>query len=159
MPASNPSLIQAHADQLAAWGERLRAHRKALRISATAAAEAAGMSRVTWHRIENGEASVTVGAWLAAMSAMGLKWDIEGPQSTPARAPMSSIPLRVRISDYPELQRLAWQVHGTDELSPSEALDIYERNRRHVDEASMAPHERDLLGALRSVLGGRSRDV
>jgi len=35
--------------------------RKALRVSATVAAEAAGMSRVTLHRIEKGEPSVTMG--------------------------------------------------------------------------------------------------
>lgn len=117
------------------------------------------MSRVTWHRIENGEASVTMGAWLAAMSAMGLTWDLNDTASPASRPLVPSIPVRVKLSDFPELKRLAWQVHGTDELSPREALDIYERNRRHVDEASMAPHERDLLGSLRAVLTGRPRDV
>jgi transcriptional regulator with XRE-family HTH domain len=159
MPATSPPLIQAHADQLAGWGALLRTHRKALRISATAAAEAAGMSRVTWHRIERGEASVTVGAWLAAMSAVGLKWDLEGPPLTSTREQLTSIPVRVRLSDYPELKRLAWQVHGTDELSPVEALDIYERNHRHLDEPSMAPNERDLLVALRAALRGTPRHV
>jgi hypothetical protein len=117
------------------------------------------MSRVTWHRIERGEASVTVGAWLAAMSAVGLKWDLEGPPLTSTREQLTSIPVRVRLSDYPELKRLAWQVHGTDELSPVEALDIYERNHRHLDEPSMAPNERDLLVALRAALRGTPRHV
>jgi transcriptional regulator with XRE-family HTH domain len=36
---------------------------KALKVSATTAAEAAGMSRMTLHRIERGEPSVTMGAY------------------------------------------------------------------------------------------------
>ena len=54
----------------------------------------------------------------------------------------------VRLSEHPKLKELAWQVHGTDELSPQEALDIYERNWRHIDRASMEPAERAFLQAL-----------
>jgi hypothetical protein len=48
---------------------------------------------------------------------------------------------------------LAWQVHGTDELTPREALGIYERNARHLDMKAMEPGERELLDALRLALG------
>src|ERR1041384_7237232 len=47
MPARPPPTGAAIAVKLAALGERIRARRKALRISATTAAEAAGLSRVT----------------------------------------------------------------------------------------------------------------
>ncbi|MFG6415730.1 helix-turn-helix domain-containing protein [Roseateles sp. DC23W] len=42
-------------------GARIRAQRQRQRVSATHAAEAAGLSRVTLHRIERGEPSVTMG--------------------------------------------------------------------------------------------------
>ena len=63
MPARTPIIASAAAEKLIALGKRIRAHRKARRISATTAAEAAGMSRVTLHRIEKGEPSVTMGAY------------------------------------------------------------------------------------------------
>jgi hypothetical protein len=50
-------------------------------------------------------------------------------------------------------------VHGTDELTPVEALSIYERNWRHVEEQTLEPRERDLIDALRIGLGERGRVV
>ena len=58
-----------------------------------------------------------------------------------------------RLADYPQLQQLAWQVQGTDELTPTEALSIYERNWRHLDVQARAASERDLVDALRLALG------
>ncbi len=55
MPSASPSLDEALTRDLLTLGERLRAARKGQKVSATAAAESAGMSRVTWHRIERGE--------------------------------------------------------------------------------------------------------
>ena len=51
---------------------------------------------------------------------------------------------------------LAWQVHGTETLTPHEALDIYERTARHLDAQSMSADEQALWDALRLALG-RSR--
>ena len=59
MPAATPPVADPVAVKLAAIGRRIRAHRKQLGINGTTAAEAAGMSRVTLHRIERGEPSVT----------------------------------------------------------------------------------------------------
>ena len=39
------------------------------------AAEAAGMSRITWYRIEKGEPAVTMGAWMNAVTVVGLALD------------------------------------------------------------------------------------
>lgn len=72
--------------KLTALGQKIRSQRKALRITATATAEAAGMSRVTLYRIEKGEASVTIGAYLNAMAALGLDFDIT-PTDSPAAHP------------------------------------------------------------------------
>jgi hypothetical protein len=63
------------------------------------------------------------------------------------------IPVRIRLADYPQLNALAWQVHGTDAPSPTEALGIYERNARHLDAAAMQPEEQAFLQALRVGLG------
>lgn len=161
MPAKPPLLLDQSAARLQALGTQLRARRKALRVSSTAAAEAAGMSRVTLHRIENGEPSVAAGAWANAMAALGMKLvalnaedaDTAGDHASPADL-TEWIPVRVRLADYPQLKALAWQVHGTDTLSPLEALGIYERNARHLDTAAMSPAEQALLQALRTGLGG-----
>jgi transcriptional regulator with XRE-family HTH domain len=67
------------AARLAELGERIREHRKRLKVSAVATAEAAGMSRVTLHRIERGEASVTIGAYMNAVAALGLDLRVVDP--------------------------------------------------------------------------------
>ena len=119
------------------------------------------MSRVTLHRIEKGEPSVAAGAWGNAMAALGMSLlalnaevaHATGPEPAKGMDPPNWIPVRVRLADYPQLKALAWQVHGTDALTPIEALDIYERNARHLDTAAMSPAEQALLQALRMGLG------
>lgn len=163
MPAQTPFVPPAVADQLGALGRQIRAHRKALRVSATAAAQAAGMSRVTLHRIENGEASVTMGAYLNAMAALGLDFGLIAPAARTVDQPEHDmqgwIPARIRLTDYPQLKQLAWQVHGTDALTPAEALSIYQRNWRHIDQQALALRERYLIDALRLALAEDERDV
>ena len=157
MPARSPVVIDAAAQKLESLGQRIRAHRKALRISATAVAEAAGMSRVTLYRIEHGEPAVTMGAYLNALAALGLDFCIVTPPNPASNVSDDTrkgwIPARIHLSDYPQLKQLAWQVHGTDELTPVEALDIYERNGRHLDFTAMEPRERHLIDALRLAFG------
>lgn len=151
MPATNPDILDTTARQLRDLGKRIRARRKALNISATVAAEAAGMSRITWHRIEKGEPSVTIGAWANALNVIGLTLAVPGPDDNqPDRHDW--IPARIRLADYPQLQKLAWHVRG-EELNAREALDIYERNLRHIDMADMTETERQLLDALRKAFG------
>jgi len=161
MPAKPPLSTPQSTAQLQALGTQLRARRKALRVSSTAAAEAAGMSRVTLHRIEKGEPSVTAGAWANAMAALGMSLvalnaeDAHGTRPEGASGPdlPNWIPVRVCLADYPQLKALAWQVHGTDALTPIEALGVYERNARHLDTAAMLPAEQALLQALHTGLG------
>ncbi|MDH4234522.1 MAG: hypothetical protein OEV15_05265, partial [Gallionella sp.] len=57
------------------------------------------------------------------------------------------IPARIRLAEYPQLKQLAWQVHGIGELTPMEALSIYERNWRHLNAQALETHERQLLEA------------
>ena len=157
MPAKTPANPEAVTAKLGALGQQIRARRKKLRVSATTAAQAASMSRVTLHRIETGEASVTIGAYMNVLAALGLEFAILLPTDATSKEPKHDtknwIPARVRLADYPQLKRLAWQVHGTDELTPTEALDIYERNWRHLDLQAMELPERNLVDALRRALG------
>lgn len=158
MPAKAP-LTNATIDaSLQLLGMRLRERRKQLGISATVAAEAAGMSRVTWHRIEQGNPSVTMGAWMSAAAVLGMELESQVQQAATAPMPGADdhIPLHIVLADYPQLQGLAWHVRGTDAftLTPREALDIYERNARHLDLATMTTGEQRLLANLRQVLGG-----
>ena len=141
----------AVAEQLKRLGGRLRDERKRQKVTATAAAESAGVSRVTLHRIERGEGSVAMGAWAAAVDALGLALDLRGATADPT-AP--ALPARIRIDDYPQLRKLAWQLKGATELTPRDALDLYERAWRHLDPGKLEPREAALIRALSSALGG-----
>ena len=58
--------------QLADIGQLIMQHGKSFKITANAAAETAGISRVTLHRIEKGEPTVSMGAYLNVISALDL---------------------------------------------------------------------------------------
>ena len=135
--------------------------RKALRVSATVAAEAAGMSRVTLHRIEKGEPSVTMGAWANAIAALGLQLQLQEQATPQTRSTERSgwWPVRIALADYPQLKALAWQVHGTEHLTPVEAFDIYERNARHMDMPNLDTQEKALWQALQQAFGKRAAHV
>ncbi len=158
MPAKSPQSPAVVTEQLAALGARIRAQRKALRVSATALAEASGMSRVSVHRIEQGEPSVTMGAYLNVLAALGMTFSAtvvaDDASESAADDKAGWLPARVRLEDYPALQQLAWQVQGMDVLMPREALGIYVCNWRHIDEAALLPRERNLIDALRLAFGG-----
>jgi transcriptional regulator with XRE-family HTH domain len=153
MPARAPSMSKTAAGKLAALGAQLRAHRTALKLTATTVAEAAGLSRVTLHRIERGEPSVTIGAYLSVLAALGLELeviDVVAPRKK--RGP--AVPKHVRVADYAQLKRLAWQLGDVAVLTPRAALALYERNWKHVDTAAMDDTERALIRTLVDGLGG-----
>lgn len=150
MPASPPDLDPSSATVLADIGSAIRRRRKELGVSAVAAAEAAGISRVTLHRIEHGLPSITVGAYLRVAEALGLQLTVAAPSEAAAADRRGWLPARIRIADYPWLKQLAWQVQGPQALSPREALGIYERNWRHVDAQTLTAAEQDLVDALRA---------
>ncbi len=163
MPQKSPPLNEVTAARLCSLGAQMAQRRKALGVSATVAAEAAGMSRVTLHRIEKGEPSVTMGAWSNALASLGMQLqlqfqDNEATQTIPTER-SGWWPVRIALADYPQLKALAWQVHGTDHLTPVEAFDIYERNARHMDISSMGSQEQKLLQALQQAFGKRSSHV
>jgi transcriptional regulator with XRE-family HTH domain len=157
MPSSPPVSADHDLAQLKVLGAHLRAHRKSLRVSATTTAEAAGLSRVTLHRIEHGEPSVTMGAYLNVIAALGLSLPLPAQAAkleVPPRGQQPGcVPACVVIKDYPQLALLAWQVHGLDALTPQEAWDIYQRHGRHLDLAKLNTAERALIDALKQAYG------
>ena len=156
MPAKSPSVTKALERSLRHMGERLRDRRKALGVSAVAAAESAGMSRITLYRIERGEISVTMGAYMSLIAALGLHIDLSDGQDTKKKkkSPYSGkLPKTIRLADFKELKRLGWQLKAGTELSPKEALDLYERNWRHLDLKKMDAKEKRLLKSLLQAFG------
>lgn len=149
MPAPSPEIGPTAQKALRRLGERLRARRKELKLSAVVTAEASGMSRVTLHRIERGEPSVAMGAYLSVVDALGLVLELRDPTEKGDSPP----PLTVRPADYPQLKKLAWQLDPEVELSAAEALSLYERNWRHVDQAKLTAREQKLIKRLLASVG------
>ena len=143
--------------QLAEIGQLVRQHRKSFKITANAAAETAGISRVTLHRIEKGEPSVSMGGYLNVISALGLhlhltvKDDVESEADTEK---VGLLPVRIALADSPQLKELAWHVPGVDELTLIEAHSIYERNKRFLESESLSESEHELIELLKLAFEG-----
>jgi DNA-binding XRE family transcriptional regulator len=137
--------------QLAGIGHLIMQHRKAFKITANAAAETAGISRVTLHRIEKGESTVSMGAYLNVISALDLNLHLSAKTdmgNTANAGSVGKLPVRLSLSEYPQLKELAWHVQGVDELSLVEAHSIYERNKRFLDTENLSDTEQALIELL-----------
>ncbi len=147
--------------ELVTLGNKIRAQRKRLGVRAATAAEAAGMSRVTLYRIEKGEPSVAIGAYRNAMAVLGLELEVAPTRADDQESHAngrdrvgSKLPARIAVDNYPQLERLAWQRRTAAKLTPNEALNLYERNWRHIDHNAMDERERDLIKKLVEMVGG-----
>ena len=107
------------------------------------------MSRLNWYKIEKGEITVLLGAYLSAAHIF---------QQT-GGASEYWIAVRIHLSDCSQRRKFAWQVIDVDTLSPAEALDIYERNWRHLDESVLVDEGRKLINGLKMVLNSGVRSV
>ena len=137
--------------QLADIGQLIMQHRKSFKITANAAAETAGISRVTLHRIEKGESTVSMGAYLNVMSALDLNLHLSAKTdigNTANAGSVGKLPVRLSLAEYPQLKELAWHVQGVDELSLVEAHSIYERNKRFLDTENLSDTEQALIELL-----------
>ena len=164
MPA-RPLLSEAENQLLAEFGARLRMARQRRHLSAQHVADLANITRVTLHRAELGDAAVTMGTYIKVMAAMDLGADVAllarddktghllQDARLPARRVGTTFPRRIRLSKYPQLKSIAWSLADDAEVGPAEALQLYERNWRHVDTASMEPTERALLARLTATIG------
>jgi transcriptional regulator with XRE-family HTH domain len=141
----------ADVQWLRALGQRLREARKAMGVSAIAAAQAAGVSRVTWHRMEAGAPGVAAGSYARALDALGLAQGLAAGRAPTGRTP-GSIPTRIKVGDYPELRAIAWSLQPETLLTPHQALTLYERNARHLEAAALTDAERTLIADLREGL-------
>jgi len=142
MPSAAPLPKGRCEARLLEIGARIRERRRTLGLTAMATAEAAGISRVTLHRIEKGAASVTLGAWMNVLDSLDLSLRDLDPQE-----PLT-IPVSINLDAYPQLRQLAWSLQGATELSPLEAAGLYARNRRHLDQQEIEPREQHLINAL-----------
>lgn len=142
MPATSPHTSLEQKEDLERLGARLRERRKALGITAVACAEAAGVSRVTMHRIEAGNPSVTIGAYSNVAAALGLHIVIPVLDAPAAK------PATITVSDYPGLRTLAWQTDSGTTITETEALNLYERGWRHLNQETLTDQEKAFIQHL-----------
>jgi len=148
MPAACPKIPADAQERVTAWGLRLRAVRMQLKLSARQTSEAAGISRITLHRIERGNPSVTVGAYAAVASVLEAERAAHDSEGTPMdRGGV------VAVSRFPQLRSLAWNLAEGAELTADEALNLYERNWRHLDHESLSPEESSFIDHLVRTVG------
>jgi transcriptional regulator with XRE-family HTH domain len=135
-------------------GAKIAAQRKALGVRAQSAARSAGISRVTLHRIEKGETSVSLGAYLQVCHALGLNLGIlttddeQRARKQQSINPLMSQDSHIRIGDYPQLTALSWQLDVNTLITDEQARGIYERNKRFIDVQKINSHERTLMQRL-----------
>lgn len=142
MPAVSPATASEQQADLQQLGARLRDRRKALGVTAVACAEAAGVSRVTLHRIEMGNPSVTIGAYVNVAAALGLHLVV------PVLDLPAAEPVTIAVGDYPGLRSLAWQTDAGTTITETEALNLYERGWRHLDHETLTDQERAFIQHL-----------
>ena len=145
------------AAQLTRIGGQIKQRRTTFKITATAASEAAGISRVTLHRIEKGEPSVSMGAYCSVLSALDLILSAVGKGHLVTQSRVDRIgwiPASIPLADYPQLKELGWHIQGLGHLSPMEAHSIYERNRRFLEHDKLTDSECQLIDALRVAFEG-----
>ena len=61
--------------------------------------------------------------------------------------------MKINVKTYPQLHDLCWNRPDNAVLSGPEALALYERNWRFVDEAAFTPAERQLFDTLLAKYG------
>ncbi|MEY4757234.1 MAG: hypothetical protein RJA34_2132 [Pseudomonadota bacterium] len=77
MPAKSPSLYPSQTRLLRALGTRLREARLRRRFTVIQVAERSAVSRPTLNKVEQGDASVTLGTYLRVLTVLGLESDLD----------------------------------------------------------------------------------
>lgn len=134
---------RATTDALVALGLHVRLLRKKHNLTSIDLAKAANISRVTLHRIEKGEPSVTAGAYATVLHALGEGLGVNKITDS------QSLPEKIAIAKYPQLKNLSWQLKADSQLTQREAWDIYSRNWRHLDTQQLAEEEAALIAGLK----------
>ena len=115
-------------------GGALRAERERLGLTQAVVARRARINRQKLIQVEQGKPGVAMAAYAAVMDALDLAPAIK--------------PAEVRLAEYPQLKRLAWNRPGTEAISECDALALYERHWDLIDAEGMDTHERALLQRL-----------
>jgi len=123
-----------------ALGGALRRARQRAGLTQLQLAERARMPRQKLIQLEQGRPGVAIAAYAAALDALGLEIELR--------------PRQIRITDYPQLRRLAWNRPGDEFIDEGDALALYERNWRLVEPQRMPPEEQALLDRLVQRYGG-----
>jgi hypothetical protein len=86
-----------------------------------------------------------------------------GPQGRVDRPPLLQPVLReatqpkaertIRLADFPQLRLIAWSIPHAEFIGDEDALALYERNWRYVDENALGEEERQLIGRLAEQYG------
>jgi hypothetical protein len=58
------------------------------------------------------------------------------------------IPVRVHIDDYPQLRAVCWSRRNGDTCTEQEALALYERQWRLIDQKALTPREQAFIDYL-----------
>lgn len=152
MPYNIPLNTPKLKEMATTLGHEIKSKRKKLNITTQAVSESAGISRVTLNRIEKGEGSVAIGAYIKVISVLGLSLKVFNSNDlSPDFHDKSVKESKVSLKQYPQLKKLAWQLKKTKDLTPSEALSLYERNWRHLDLKEMSAEEWRLIQKLISL--------
>lgn len=132
-------------DLISELGAGIRKTRKALGLTMQELAEASGISRVTLHKVEKGDPSVSAGALASVALALGvpLKLDV----------PLVAETEQIVVGDYRGLSSLTWQLNPTTTLSGYEAWSIYSKNWRHLDLSLVDANEGALIQQLSRMFG------
>lgn len=128
-------------------------------MTAEQVARDAGITRVTLNRLERGDPSVTVATFLKVLDSLRLSQDLvdvaedADRRTDDEQLPLRRLPTKINLELYPQLRQIAWHRHGAGTLTPSEALELYERNWRHIDQEDVLPRERALIKKLVETIG------
>ena len=141
----------SQTERLRRLGRRLRDRRTTLSVTTVACAEAAGVSRVTLHRVESGNPSVTIGAYANVSAALGLSLTVPILGSNDEATDETTTPTTIAVGDYPGLRSLAWQTDAGTRITELEALNLYERGWRHLEHDRLTDRERAFIQHLADV--------
>lgn len=97
---------------------------------------------MTVHRIEAGNPSVTIGAYSNVAAALGVRLIV------PILDAPSLEPATITVGDYPGLRTLAWQTDAGTTITETEALNLYERGWRHLNQGALTDHEKAFIQHL-----------
>ena len=76
MPSKPPIVFPKEQRLLTTLGERIKLARRRRKLSSTAVAGRAGISRTSLYKVESGDPGVTMGSYLRVLTAVGMEDDL-----------------------------------------------------------------------------------